>query len=103
MTLEQLLEMSLAEVIMLRNGLGEMNEKKEYFSFAAKHEEKTLPSAAMNITPGSKLEKVFNPGEWIDDDHGALADANSFKGFLTGQRGLQGRITVRNKGGKKFP
>lgn len=95
--------MSLAEVIMLRNGLGEMNERKEYFSFAAKHEEKTLPSAAMNITAGSKLDKVFNPGEWIDEDHEALNDANSYKGFLAGQRGMQGKITVRNKGGKRFP
>lgn len=93
--------MPLADVLMLRNGLGEMAERKEYYSFAAKQDEQMMPNAHAHVAKGSKLEKSFNPGEWIDEGHAALQDAKSYQAFMAGGRGLTGtRINVKNKGGR---
>lgn len=101
-TYSELLDMSLAEVIILRNGLGEMADKKEYHSFAAKQEDSEMPDAASYIDPNSKLAKTFKPGDWIDEDHNALQDAKSYQAFLAGARGLTAnKITVRNQNGAK--
>jgi len=86
--------MPLAEVFYLRNGLGEMNAQKGYFQFEAEQEKK-MPAAP--IESGSALDKVWNPGEWIDKDDAAMDSASNFQAFMVGSRGFgRGKYTVKS-------
>ena len=85
--------MPLAEVFYLRNGLGEINAQKGYFQFEREQEEK---APAVPIEKGSKLDKVWNPGEWIDADDDAMQSASNFQAFMVGARGFgRGKYIVK--------
>jgi len=101
-TLSEILNLPLSWVFFLRNGLGEINLRREYFAFISKEEDKYMPDSKSGIVSGSKLDKVFNPGEWIEMDDPALESADSYKGFLAGHRGMVNNRYV-SKSHRRYP